>query len=124
MKPVINLLPTSESPRRVDAEGLAALGAYLEALLSRFGLRAAALTDGRGLVVGRGGADARALSSLGERCARGQAPGEEEFERTTGGADLYVHALSVAGQTLYLATLGARVRGLHRVTDELAAFVA
>ncbi|MCU0684615.1 MAG: hypothetical protein MUF34_20610 [Polyangiaceae bacterium] len=124
MSTVINNVPTSESPRRVEAEGHAALGAYLEALLSRFGLRAAALSDGFGMVVGRGRADARALGALGERCARGQAPGEEEFERTTGGADLYAHALSVAGRTMYLATLGARVRGLHRVTDELSAFVA
>lgn len=118
-----DFVPAPVPARRVEAERRAALGAYLEALLSRFGLSAAALSDGLGLVIGRGGTDGVALGTLGERCARGLAR-EDEFEQTTGGADLYVHALSVAGRTLYLATLGARVRGLHRVTDELAALVA
>ncbi len=121
MATAIDLPP---APARAEAERHAALGSYLEALLPRFGLSAAALSDGFGLIVGRGRADAGALGALGVRCARGLTPGEDEFERTTGGADLYVHALSVAGRTLYLATLGARVRGLRRVTDELAAFVA
>jgi hypothetical protein len=109
--------------RRADVERRAAIGAYLEALLSRFGLSAAALSDGFGLVIGRGNADGVALGTLGERCARGVA-GEDEFEQTTGGADLYVHALSVAGRTVYLATLGARVRGLRHVADELSALVS
>jgi hypothetical protein len=92
-----------------------ALRLYFQALVDRHGLRALALANEDGLLIGGGGDEALDLAwvgALGCVCALGDRRGPSLsalVERVTGGHHLHSSEIAIRGERLYLAAVGGRV---------------
>ncbi len=104
---------------------MTALELFLERLATRNQLGAVVVSDKKGRVVSGVGlmVDLRDLGKLGSDVASGRSV-DGEFQRVTGGDDLYVRELAVGEQSYVLSSLGGRVRRIADATDAIGRILA
>lgn len=106
-----------------------AISLFLEAIAARNSLKALALANEDGfLVAGAGrGCNLEWLAALGPVCASpegARAAITSLIEDVTGGEDLFASAVTIAGQTLYLTSVGARVPRQKEAAETLQRILA
>lgn len=91
---------------------------YFEALVSRGGPEVVALSDGSALVAGTGGSDEELsdIAAFGAACLEDRATDDAPLAER----DVFAHRVQCAGRELVLTTVGARVKGLRGLEQDLS----